>query len=168
MTLDDFRDSLSLIAQSQNWRPIGEQLIAMLYNSALSIAEEDYARLVGDFIAIPHQTPAHLLQAIKAARGRRLKEMESAAAPGHKGWRDMNEAERTSYQATIARVKAKLADDLARLYAVGRIPTTRVLGFSSTGSLLANQVLKRGLDELQLEAQLEQEPAPAPELEVAA
>jgi hypothetical protein len=166
MTPEDFRDSIELISQAHNWRPIGELLEAKLYQAIAEIPDEDYLRLTGDFIALPSQTPAHLLQSIKALRGRRLKELESAASPNHKGWRDMSPAERASYQATIARVKAKLSDDLARLYAAGRIPVTRVPGFSSTGSLLANQILKRGLDELLLEAQLEQEPAPAPELEV--
>lgn len=161
MTPEDFRDSLELIGQAHNWRPLGDLLIAKLEQSIAEIPDEEYLKLVGDFIALPSQTPAHLLQSIKALRGRRLKELESAAAPSHKGWRDMTEAQRTSYAATIARVKAKLSDDLARLYVAGRIPTTRVSGFTSVGTMLAGQILKKGLDELQLEAQLEQEPAPA-------
>ena len=161
MEIEDFRETLKLLGEAHTWRPIGDLLATQLYRAIADIPDEDYLRLVGDFVALPNQTPAHLLQAIKGLRGRLLKEREAAASPKFKGWRDMTEAERNSYAATIARVKGNLADELARLYAAGRIPTTKIQGFSSVGSLLAGQILKSGLDELQLEARLEQEPAPA-------
>ena len=181
MNFKDFQETLESAAEAHRWRPIGEMLASKLYAKVMGGIEERignggrkedvrvdgigldaYLVLLGDFVATPNQTPADLFAAIKAVRSRQLKAVETAAAPSHKGWRDMTEAQRLSYQATIARVKAKLADDLARLHVAGKIPTTRVTGFSSVGNLLAGQILRTGLDELQLSAQLEQEPEPVP------
>lgn len=180
MDFSDFQETLASAAEAQRWRPIGEMLARKLYARVMGgtedrignggkrekfqvegIGVDAYLVLLGDFIATPNQTPADLFAAIKVVHGRQLKEREAAVRPHHKGWRDMTEAERQSYQATIARVKAKMADDLAQLHAEGKIPVTKVAGFSSVGSLLAGQTLKTGLDDLQLSAQLEQEPGPA-------
>jgi len=157
MELSDFRETLKLLQEAHNWRPIGDMLTAQMYRSIAGISDDDYLKLVGDFVAIPHQTPAHLLQAIKALRGRLLKESEAAAAPRQRSYADMSPTEQQSYHATIARVKGELADNLAQLYAAGRVPTTKVAGFSSVGQMLAGQTLKRGLDELLLEAELQQD-----------
>lgn len=180
MNFADFQETLASAAEAQRWRPIGEMLAAKLYARVMGGTEDRlgnggkkekfkiegigldaYLVLLGDFVATPNQTPADLFVAIKAVHSRQIKEREASVRPHHRGWRDMTEAERESYQATIARVKTKMADDLAKLYAAGKIPITKVSGFSSVGSLLAGQTLKAGLDDLQLEAQLQQQPAPA-------
>lgn len=157
MDLHEFRETLEVAREAHNWRPIGEHLLAKLHQQVVGangIGVDAYLKLLGDFIAKPSQTPAHLLSDIKGERRVQLQTAEQKTTGKFTGYGKMTPEQQSSYRATIQRVKGELADDLVRLHSEGRIPTWSGdggPGLNSIGSLLSATVLRRGLDELALE-----------------
>lgn len=157
MDLNEFQETLDLARDAHNWRPIGENLLAKLHQQVVGangIGVDAYLKLLGDFIAKPNQTPAHLLSDIKAERRVQLQSAEQKSTGKFTSYRQMNPEQQASYRATIQRVKGELADNLARMHSEGQIPTFSGdggSGLNSIGSLLSGAVLRRGLDELALE-----------------
>jgi hypothetical protein len=164
MNISEFAETLEMIGQAHNWRPIGDRLIKGLYSAVMGpngIGEGAYLNLFGDFIATPGKTPAHLFSAIREERYKQLREQEkSVVTDGVKTYGQMTDAEQASYVATIQRVKAELAETLATLDEQGRIPRTNVKGMSSVGSLLAGAVLQIGCADREVERELQRSHSP--------
>jgi hypothetical protein len=141
---EELRSLVATLCEAQGWRPISDELLQQFWREVKDISGHEVIRMFGNSMATPYLKPAMLLDGLKQERRRLLEEQVASVPSGHKRYADMSPKEQAAYMAAQKLARDKLKADLASLYQQGKIPTTRVGGFSSLADVLVRTGPHRG------------------------
>jgi hypothetical protein len=156
LTMEGLR---SLMEEMQTWHGnkfrLDDDAMERLFDYCRQCSLDELVKLFGKAYAESFLTPAQLLGSVKQLVRQELERKASAVPSGYKRYADMSDREKDAYIAAQQLAKQKLKANLAQLHREGKLPTTRVGGFSSIGDVMVPAMLGQALDEAAFSDRLE-------------
>lgn len=145
MDFQEFSGLMQDLATALRWHSLTPGLLSRMHEiigfGEFAIPEDEVLTIVGTAMGEPGTVPASVIQALKAAKERRIRSRINPAFSGNiKPFDKMTGPEQASYLAAIAAAKEKYIAPMLEARAAGKLPKSQVPGFSSMADLVPEAV----------------------------